>query len=250
MFGRKKREIQELCRTNDMLNAKIRELEAEVTRLRGQESAVLKAIMQANSTAERIEKEAGDESERLIASAQEKIRDAATRANEILAYADEESASIRKSADEYSDNLRLDANVFAERTIFASQQEVKKRKDVSEKLNEMLRGTSEYLDRQAAAFKEMLSTVIRENDERTRELCREVEKCACSCEECAEPCAMHGEAAPEEEKLPEQYDTPAELMKSIYLIQKRDIPLSAEQAGADKHGEEPRKEDSEEASAS
>lgn len=239
MFGKKTKEIIELRVKNEELTRRIAGLEAELSKLREREGAVLKAITQANAAAERIERDAGSESDRLIASATKTVQDAAKRANDILAQADDEAATIKKDADDYSENLRLDANVFAERTIFASQQEVKKRKDVVYKLGDMLRKTSDYLDEQTAAFKTMLDSVIDDSEREANELCREVEKCACSCEDCAEPCSLHkdSEKAPEAaeapeaetapEALPEDYATPAELMKSIYLIEKRDIPQEA-----------------------
>lgn len=242
MFGKKTKEIIELRLKNEQLAERIAGLEAELSGLRERESAVLKAITQANAAAERIERDAGSESDRLIASATKTVQDAAKRANDILAQADDEAATIKKDADDYSENLRLDANVFAERTIFASQQEVKKRKDVVYRLGDMLRKTSEYLDEQTAAFKTMLDSVIEDSEREANELCREVEKCACSCEDCAEPCSLHKDSSREEEAaesaeaaeadaapegLPEDYSTPAELMKSIYLIEKRDIPQEA-----------------------
>lgn len=248
MFGKKTKEIIELRLKNEQLAERIAGLEAELSTLRERESAVLKAITQANAAAERIERDAGSESDRLIASATKAVQDAAKRANDILAQADDEAATIKKDADDYSENLRLDANVFAERTIFASQQEVKKRKDVVYRLGDMLRKTSEYLDEQTAAFKTMLDSVIDDSEREANELCREVEKCACSCEDCAEPCSLHKDSSREEEAaesaeaaksaeaaeadaapegLPEDYSTPAELMKSIYLIEKRDIPQEA-----------------------
>ena len=284
MFGKKSKELQELLTQrnseNELMKKRIAELEAEVNRLKEQESLVLRALTDANRTAERIEKEAGEQSEKLIAEAAEKVQEAADKANDMLATADEEAAAVKKEADDYSENIRTDANIYVERTIIASQMEVNKRKDVMAELNELLKKTTDYLNEQTETFTAMLKSVIEDNEEQTKELCADIEKCSCSCKDCKEPCMEHagegkgdseeedecedegesGEASPapdaepepepvaepdpaaadllQEEKpeddepaikpeeLPKEYRTPAELMKNIYLLQRRDIPVA------------------------
>ncbi|MBR3383368.1 MAG: hypothetical protein IKG85_10090 [Clostridia bacterium] len=287
MFGKKAKELQELLTQrnseNELMKKRIAELEAENERLREQESLVLRAITEANRTANRIEQEANDERDKLIASAEEQVREAEEKANDVLTKADEEAAGLKKDADDYSENVRLDANIYVERTIIASQMEVNKRKDVMAQMNDLLRKTTDHINEQMASFKELLASVIEENEEQTHELCADIEKCNCSCEECENPCAAQSasagkpkkgdgedegddegedgdepaeeaEAAPAEEPaeadegeqpaaklgadepeaeegpefdpvvLPNEYRNPAELMKNIYYLQKRDIP--------------------------
>ena len=203
MFGKKKKELEFLLSQRESENAlmkkRISELEAEVKRLKDQEGMVLRAITEADKTADRIEREADEKKARMLAEAEQKISKAAIRANNILASADEEAESIRKEADEYlesqkneadtySENIRTDANIYVERTIIASQMEVNKRKDVVNDLNELLKKTTDYLAEQTAAFSDLIKGVIEENESETKELCREIEKCSCNCEECENPC--------------------------------------------------------------
>ena len=62
MFGRKAKELEELLtqrnHENDLMRKRISELETEVSKLKDQESGVLKAITEADKTAARIVDEA------------------------------------------------------------------------------------------------------------------------------------------------------------------------------------------------
>ena len=280
MFGKKSKELQDLLTQrnseNELMKKRIAELEAEVIRLKEQESLVLRALTDANRTAELIEKQAGEEKDKLLAEANEKVQETEQKISEMLTTADEEAAGIKKEADDYSENIRTDANIYVERTIIASQLEVRKRKDVMAEMNELLKKTTDYLNEQTETFTAMLKSVIEDSEKQTNEICADVEKCNCSCKDCKEPCMEHagegnGEGADEEEgeydeaspateaepaaepepvnepdpaaadllteekpedeepsidpeELPKEYKNPAELMKNIYLLQKRDIP--------------------------
>lgn len=318
MFGKKAKELAQLLdksnTENETLKKRITELEAEVDRLKEQENLVVRALTEANRTACRIEDEANEQRDKLIDEAEQHVKEANDKADGIIKKADEDAGNIRKGADaymeslkkqaddyaetqkkeadSYSENIRTDANIYVERTIIASQLEVKKRKDVMAELNELLKKTTDYLTEQTETFKDMLKTVIEDNEEQTADLTREIEKCNCSCESCKDPCMEHAgkmpkkgegeegdedededeteeggceeavteepeanEEAPAEsdpspaaadlltvdapdeeekefasEELPREYRTPAELMRTIYLIQKRDIPAKTEPA--------------------
>lgn len=273
MFGKKTKELQarlaERETENEQLKQRISELETELDRLREQEALVLRAITEANRTAERIEAEAGEERDKMIADAEQQVKNA-----------EEEAESVRKDADDYSENIRTDANIYVERTIIASQLEVKKRKDVMAEMNELLKKTTDYLNEQTETFTAMLKTVIEESEEKTHDICYEIEKCSCSCDECENPCMEHagkpeggdkgdedegegeetsdcaepcepevseeapaeaeseaacadGENAPsgvDPDTLPDEYESPAQLMKNIYYIQQRDLPVTEETA--------------------
>ena len=263
MFGRK---TKELLAENKQLKKRIEELEGQIKQLKDQEELVVRAITEANRTANRIEEEANAKRDELVAKAEGTVRDAEEKAADMINKADEDARARRKEADDYSENIRTDANVYVERTIFASQSEVKKREDVVAKMNEMLKKTTAYLNEQTEAFTAMLNSVIGENEAQSEEICREVNKCACSCKDCKNPCEKKkdgdgededesedeaaepeaeavSEPEPEEtssdeaaalldtgdedvdpSKLPDDYRDPAELMKNIYYIQKRDIP--------------------------
>lgn len=296
MFGKRAKELQELQTLltqrnseNELQKKKIAELEEEVARLKEQENLVLRAITEANRTANRIEMEAGQERDRLISEAEKTVRDAEQKADEVLKQADDDADSVRKDADSYSENIRTDANIYVERTIIASQLEVKKRRDVMAEMNRLLKETTEHLNERMSSFRDMLASVIEENEEQADEICAEVEKCSCGCDECKEPCTEHKgaekkktkkdsdgdedededeeedesdeeceeEPVPETEEepaeeapaafmdngdtdhdepeplpereidpasLPHDYKSPAELMKNIYYIQRRDLP--------------------------
>lgn len=284
MLGKKKKELQtklaEREAENEQLKQRINELEAELNRLKEQESLVLRAITEANRTAERIEAEAGETHDKLIAEAEQHVRNAEEEAETLRRNAEEDAESVRKDADDYSDNIRTDANIYVERTIIASQLEVKKRKDVMAEMNELLKKTTDYLNEQTETFNAMLKTVIEESEEQANEICYEIEKCSCSCDECENPCMAHAgkpgaskegdgddededeseeesdcaepcepaeEEAPAEEApeaacadgenapagvdpdtLPDEYESPAQLMKNIYYIQQRDLPIREE----------------------
>lgn len=296
MFGKKAKELQKLLTQrnseNEQMKKRIEELESEVARLKEQEELVVRAITEANRTASRIEEEAGIERDQLIASAREQLTEAESKADELVKKAGEQADELKKEADDYSENIRTDANIFVERTIIASQMEVNKRKDVMAQMNELLKQTTDHINEQMASFKELLASVIESNEEQTKEICADIDKCSCSCEECENPCkpqvmdpgskkpeegeedegsdeetdeqtdepagdadegsvepkaepaepaeqtAAHlEEDAPEEAAeeapakfdpfvLPKEYKNPAELMKNIYYIQRRDIPAS------------------------
>ena len=310
MFGKKAKELQELLTQrnseNELMKKRIEELESELARLKDQESLVLRSLTEANKTASRIEQEAEEERDKLLSDAKVQLSETETKIGELLKDADEKAAAVRKDADDYSENIRTGANIFVERTIIESQMEVNKRKDVMQKMNELLKQTTDHLNEQMESFKQMLASVIENGEEQTREICAEVDKCSCSCEECENPCkpnvmdpgrkkpaededeeeedgeeggepaeaeepieeseeqeepeepaeepaepaeepAEEPAAEPEEEQtaahldekeapaeepakfdpfvLPKEYRNPAELMKNIYYIQRRDIPV-------------------------
>ncbi|MBO4563511.1 MAG: hypothetical protein J5772_07860 [Clostridia bacterium] len=281
MFGKKAKELGLLLSQrnaeNEQLKERLKELEAEVAKLKEQEELVVRSLTDANRTAKRIEDEANEQRDRLLADADQQVKDAEEKISSMLAQADEDAANVRKDADDYSENIRTDANIYVERTIIASQMEVKKRKDVMAELNELLKKTTDYLSEQTETFSSMLKSVIEDNEEQTEELCRDIEKCDCSCEECEHPCkaqaarppkkakseddededeeseegeaeepaeeaaepvaedepesqdeAAHMEpdiAAEAAEELPDAAGDPAQVMKNIYYLQRRVIPI-------------------------
>ncbi len=267
MFGKKAKELaaqlDRVNRENEDLKKKVASLEEELNRLRDQEASVSRAITEAGKAAARIEEDANDKRGKLLAEAEEKVRIAGIDAQDIRQRAesdadsvrkdaDEYAQSVRKDADDYSDNTRTDVNIYVERTIMASQLEVRKRKEVIAELNDMLRKTTAYLTEQNDTFIAMLNSVIDGNETDTEKVCREVEKCSCSCKDCSNPCSEYSEEKGEEtacddaqsavvsgseenpvpcdedqdgpDDLPEEYDSPAQLMQNIYHILKRDIP--------------------------
>ena len=214
MFGKKAKELELLLtqrnHENELMRKRITDLETEVARLQEQERAVLKAITEADKTATRIVDEANADAERIttdanntharmIAEAKQRVCDAARQANDILAQADAEAKSIREKADDYSaktrndadvysENTRTDVNIYVERSIMAAQIEVKKRKDVLAELNSLLRSTADYVSDQVLTFTDAIETSAKEAEASTADMCREIEKCSCSCKDCENPC--------------------------------------------------------------
>ena len=191
MFGRKAKELQEQLTQrnseNEQMKKRIEELEAEVIRLKDQEALVVRAITEANKTANRIEEEANSARDKLVSEAEGKVRDAEEQANDTRNKANEDAMNIRKAADDYSENVRTDANIYVERTIFASQSEVRRREDVVAEMNELLKKTTAYLNEQTEAFNAMLKSVIEENRKQSKAICADVNKCSCSCKDWRTP---------------------------------------------------------------
>ena len=256
MFGRKTRELRfmldQQLEENEILRKRINELEKEVAALKEQEASVARAITEAGKAAARIEQEADSKRNELIEKAEATVKEANENAEAVIARANDEASVVRKAADEYrvaqkrdadnyAENTRTDVNIYVERSILASQMEVRKRKEVAAQLNDLLKKTTDYLTEQNNLFIEMLSSVIEDNDEQVGSLCSEVEKCSCSCKDCANPCENkkdEDETAPDEaaqaetaedETQDEASETdedidPAKLMQNIYKILKRQLP--------------------------
>lgn len=243
MFGKKTKalraELDKIKAENEELKNRIQGLEQEVAHYKEQETSVARAITEAGIAAARIEEEANTKRDALIEKATQVVKTAHDNADAVMAQADEDAKKIREEAESYSDNTRTDVNIYVERTIMASQLEVKKRKDVSNELNELLKKTASYLVEQNKAYIELINKVVDESDEEVKSLCHEVEKCNCSCKDCEDPCSVKADdtetekeaAEPEtfaEEvdasKLPEEYDSPSQLMQNIYYLLKRQLP--------------------------
>lgn len=266
MFGKKAKELaahlEKANRENEELKERISSLEAEIEKLKDQEASVSRAITEAGKAAARIEEEANKKRGELIAEAEETVRCAKSDADGIRAKAKEDAACTRNDADEYakstmqdadsySDNTRTDVNIYVERTIMASQLEVRKRKEVMAELNELLRKTTDYLTAQNNEFIRMLESVIDENELKTTAACLKVDKCSCSCKDCENPCSVYSAEKKEEAdaveeipddipeygsaassdasgeeglELPAEYESPAQLMQNIYHILKRQLP--------------------------
>lgn len=245
MFGRKakalKIQVDQLSSENESLKKHIFELESELAALKEQESNVTRVLTEAGKTAEKIEQEANQKRDELLAEAEQKVKTAETEAEEIKELAkleaDEYSEKVRSEADKYSDDMRTNVNIYVERTIMASQLEVQKRRIALEKINALLKETTAKLTMQNNAFISMLGSAMEENVSAAASICGEFDKCSCSCEDCADPCGKvsgdngdtpaetTAEAVPE---FPEEYESPAQLMQSIYRILQRELPDNEE----------------------
>lgn len=259
MFGKKAKELnaqlEKVNQENEELKKQIASLEEEIKRLKDQEASVSRAITEAGKAAARIEDDANAKRDELLAQAEQTVRTARENADEIRAKANMDADAAKKEADEYVkstkldadsyyDNTRTNVNIYVERTIMASQLEVRKRQEVVNELNDLLRKTTDYLTEQNNAFIKMLESVISENEINTEEACREIDKCSCSCKDCKDPCSNYKEEenAPEETEeaetdeapaeLPDEYESPAQLMQNIYMILKRQLPEKEAEAEA------------------
>lgn len=294
MFGKKAKELMlELEKRNteiEQLKARVSGLEDEVARLKGQEASVARAITEAGNAAARIEEDANKKRDEMLekasmvvqtahTNAEAVITDAETTAANIRKAAEEYAETVRRDADSYSENTRTDVNIYVERSIIASQLEVKKRKDVSNEINSLLKETVRRLTEQNNTFIELLNSIVGKNEEKVAELCYDVEKCSCSCKDCENPCSVKSDehmdepkadeqpraveedvpvAADEdtasdevpavtedkpENELPDEYESPAQLMQNIYHILNRQLPNSEEAENGQPDNELPHDED-------
>lgn len=207
-LGQKDREIEILTR-------RIQELSNAVNASKEKESAIVGALMEAKATAERIVSNANHQAENIV----------------------QEADALRKSADELADNTISSAREQAEKIVEQSQgqaaviiekahAEAKRRLEQAEysaseytaaldRLNTKLSQTAGAAKKYAEEFANMVSQLAHEGD---KELAQE-------CKGLTGLLENNGGT----EGLPEQYQNPADLMRSIYVLQGRETPRPQEE---------------------
>lgn len=196
MFGKKK----ELESTIEELKAKLSEQEAINARLelaieeyKRKESAIANALTRAQSDAAKVLEEAYAEKQHIIDQADEDKAAAHAEAELILSKAQEEAEAIRLAAKENSRRSALKAEAF-----------MQSYRESAKQLNSALQRAAETAAAQAEHFRSCIKEANLDN---------EIE--------------MAGEYipsendSPAESELPETYASPAELMQSIYKIERR-----------------------------
>ncbi len=210
MMSRKAKELELLLgqRTheNELMRDRIGQLEAEVSRLREQERAVLAAITEANRAAGRIREDACAQADSIISAANTKrdelldeaskaVSDALENANNISADADAYYAKKRAEgdryyaekvaeADAYAEKTRTDANIYIERCVIAAQIEVNRRRDVVKELNDRLRTAATEARRAAEDYASLMEDLAARLEGESESACAEIDACSCNCAEC------------------------------------------------------------------
>lgn len=196
MFGKKK----ELEAAIEELKAKLSEQEALNARLeqaieeyKRKEGAIANALTRAQSDAGKVIDEANAEGARIINKANEDKAAAHAEAESIIAAAQEESDKIKQQAEEYSRQSALKAEAFMQNY-----------RESASKLNKALQRAAETAAAQAEHFRACIKDSNLDNEI-----------------EMAGEYILEGEAGVSADELPESYENPAELMRSIYKIENR-----------------------------
>ena len=218
MFGKKK----ELEAAIEELKAKLSEQEALNARLeqtieeyKRKEGAIANALTRAQSDAGKVIDEAHAESARIINKANEDKAAAHAEAESIIAAAQEDADKIKQQAEEYSRQSALKAEAFMQNY-----------RESASKLNKALQRAAET----AAAHAEHFRACIKDSN-----LDNEIEM--------AGEYIPEGEAGVSADELPESYENPAELMRSIYKIENRQATPAEEAEEPEVKAEEEAKEE-------
>ena len=218
MFGKKK----ELEAAIEELKAKLSEQEALNARLeqaieeyKRKEGAIANALTRAQSDAGKVIDEAHAESTRIINKANEDKAAAHAEAESIIAAAQEDADKIKQQAEEYSRQSALKAEAFMQNY-----------RESASKLNKALQRAAETAAAQAEHFRACIKDSNLDNEI-----------------EMAGEYIPEGEAGVSADELPESYETPAELMRSIYKIENRQTTPAEEAKEPEVKAEEEAKEE-------
>lgn len=218
MFGKKK----ELEAAIEELKAKLSEQEALNARLeqtieeyKRKEGAIANALTRAQSDAGKVIDEAHAESARIINKANEDKAAAHAEAESIIAAAQEDADKIKQQAEEYSRQSALKAEAFMQNY-----------RESASKLNKALQRAAETAAAQAEHFRACIKDSNLDNEI-----------------EMAGEYIPEGEAGISADELPESYENPAELMRSIYKIENRQAMPAEEAEEPEVKAEEEAKEE-------
>lgn len=218
MFGKKK----ELEAAIEELKAKLSEQEALNARLeqtieeyKRKEGAIANALTRAQSDAGKVIDEANAEGARIINKANEDKAAAHAEAESIIAAAQEEADKIKQQAEEYSRQSALKAEAFMQNY-----------RESASKLNKALQRAAETAAAQAEHFRACIQDSNLDNEI-----------------EMAGEYIPEGEAGVSADELPESYENPAELMRSIYKIENRQATPAEEAEEPEVKAEEEAKEE-------
>lgn len=218
MFGKKK----ELEAAIEELKAKLSEQEALNARLeqaieeyKRKEGAIANALTRAQSDAGKVIDEANAEGARIINKANEDKAAAHAEAESIIAAAQEEADKIKQQAEEYSRQSALKAEAFMQNY-----------RESASKLNKALQHAAETAAAQAEHFRACIKDSNLDNEI-----------------EMAGEYIPEGDAGINADELPESYENPAELMRSIYKIENRQAMPAEEAEEPEVKAEEEAKEE-------
>ena len=201
MFGRKAKELEEQLNQSQqevaILAKKVETLSATLEEFKAKESAISGALTNAQRAAEKIIAEAENERAAILKVAEEARASAEQEAQEIVGDANREADTIVEKAKEKARGIAMQAEAFM----------VEYRANAA-RLNESLQAAATAAAAQAEQFRAFASGTQLQGE---TELAGEY----------ADISALLDE---KELELPDDYETPATLMKSIYAIENRDLP--------------------------
>ena len=184
----------------DFLNRQISELNALLDEYRGKEQAIAMALTEAQTTAAR-----------LVRDARVQVKEIYDEADRMKVIAQDEAASITDAARENAAKIVENAEAEARRRITEAAEKASECERASASFRQELERAAEEARVQAERFQMYLSGRVPE----------------------AEESAMEGRGLSAliqdpPEDLPEEYENPGDLMRSIYKLQNREIPVEEE----------------------
>jgi len=201
MFGRKAKELEEQLAQSEqevaILAKKVETLSAALEEFKAKESAISGALTNAQRAADKVVADAEKERGFILDDAEEERRTAKKEAEEIIADANREADAIIVKAKEKARALAMQAEAFM--TEYRAN---------AARLNESLQAAATAAAVQAEQFRSFASGTRLQGES---ELAGEYADVSALLEE-------------KELNLPDDYETPSTLMKSIYAIENRELP--------------------------
>ncbi len=201
MFGRKAKELEEQLAQSEqevaILAKKVETLSAALEEFKAKESAISGALTNAQRAADKVVADAEKERGFILDDAEEERRTAKKEAEEIIADANREADAIIVKAKEKARALAMQAEAFM--TEYRAN---------AVRLNESLQAAATAAAVQAEQFRSFASGTRLQGES---ELAGEYADVSALLEE-------------KELNLPDDYETPSTLMKSIYAIENRELP--------------------------
>ena len=181
-------------------------LECEVSVYRAKESAIVNALTEAQSSALRIETEAREYADSVIANANAEARERLRIADEDAANANSKAAEIIDDAKAKGAEIIQNAEAEADRIIQNARESYDEYVSRIKHLNEVLESTARDAMEASKSVSEFLKAETPETD---IDYAHDV---------------LPLPIAKKPVEVPAEYDSPAELMQSIYAIQNRELP--------------------------
>ena len=202
MFGSKAKQLEEALRVSEakiaVLTERNEELNSQLAGYHAKEEAIIGALTEAKSAAARI------------VTAAEKVRnDTIEDAEQNKRLAAEEAERVIEEALAHAEEIRLDARQKADELLIGVENDAKMYRETLAAFNAQLFAAADHVKTYAENFEalargEMLIDDSAEIDYGTAALRKTLDQ--------------------EHVELPEEYETPAALMKGIYALQGRGLP--------------------------
>lgn len=210
-MGRRVKELEQAIEQRDgeiaQLRRRVDELSADVEKYRLQESAIAGALTRAQAAADRMLKEAGDEKTEMIRQANEEKLEIETEAKGILVDAQRRAEIIEQDAKQKAHDAARRVEAFMTQYRASAQQLITEFRHIASDATGRVKSFSDYMNGL--------------NLDEAVEITREYDHVS----------AMDETPA---QDMPDDYADPASLMRSIYAIEHRDIPVMQAAAGEEK----------------